>query len=502
MANDAKTEAIVNNAETESMREDNTYMDNIAGDGFSRNDAAADDKFLKGIYDSQANLELDEPDGLWEAIESSLADTPTAAAVTASENKPDGVSANGAAGTVSGNPRNTSGVATAGTTKVSANKTAASRRSWIYPIVSGLPVAAAVALFYFLGGLRSNTDGLRDEYRGDMINDGIAKVSEQDISNSAVAYADDRTDVDRIAVDDRVVAKSAKNNLVADSDIASAKSASSDSRQSSITGNATVSERSKKSRQHEDFTFYDDESERSAKRKVSSSGYRRENFSFAANASSVGGMRYVSNGYAALSNSDIVRQISEFSAMGKEYSQVLLSNNNSEVSTLTKHFQPIRFSVTAAYRFNRVISIESGLSYTCLVSNLSSGSDKGKYTTRQQLHYIGIPLNLRLEMWSIKNFSLYFSAGGMMEKCVAGKSVTKYAVEGQKSSSASSSLSERQLQWSVNGAFGVQYRFNELVGLYVEPGVSYYFNNGSAIENIYKERPLNFNIALGLRFSL
>lgn len=504
------------------MKEDDKYM----------NDSG--DKFLKGIYDSQSDLELDEPEGLWEAIESSLNEDVEVAAAGADS----------------------------GTGKLE-NRQSSSRRRWVISVVGGLSVAAAVALFYFAGGLHGNVDDIsvsplstsqKDifaELHNTPTSDGIsvhnAAASKSYAPNVDGQNADDSNVAHQAAAVLNVAAPQSSLEVVSDTDIQDAAAQAATQESSLVVVSDTdgkdaaslVAPKSYSKQSAEDAVKpSEDESgsgdsvmppknEMAVSKSINEAAYsrsvneiaesRQENwtsdsksenrrdksgFTFSANASSVGGMRSMSNGYAALSNSDVTRQVSEFSAMGKEYSQVLLSNNNNEVSSLTKHYQPIRFSVTAAYRFNRVISVESGLSYTCLVSNLSSGSDKGKYTTRQQLHYIGIPLNLRLEMWNIRNFSIYFSGGGMMEKCVAGKSVTKYAVEGLKDSNASSSLSEKQLQWSVNGAFGAQYRFNELVGLYVEPGVSYYFNNGSAIENIYKERPLNFNIALGLRFSI
>lgn len=37
---------------------------------------------------------------------------------------------------------------------------------------------------------------------------------------------------------------------------------------------------------------------------------------------------------------------------------------------------------------------------------------------------------------------------------------------------------------------------------YVEPGVSRYFDNRSEVENIYKDKPTNFNLNVGLRIYL
>ena len=48
---------------------------------------------------------------------------------------------------------------------------------------------------------------------------------------------------------------------------------------------------------------------------------------------------------------------------------------------------------------------------------------------------------------------------------------------------------------------GVQFSLSPLIGIYLEPGAIYYFDNGSDIETVYSDRPLNFNLNLGIRFS-
>ena len=63
-------------------------------------------------------------------------------------------------------------------------------------------------------------------------------------------------------------------------------------------------------------------------------------------------------------------------------------------------------------------------------------------------------------------------------------------------------ISTKPLQWSLNAAVGAQFNILPQLGLYVEPGGSFYFDDGTTIENIYKEKPLNFSIELGLRVSI
>lgn len=235
---------------------------------------------------------------------------------------------------------------------------------------------------------------------------------------------------------------------------------------------------------------------------------RRRGFSFGLLTSNVAGSRSSVSKYAALYGSTVTKQIHGFSETRADfpdsqgYADVMQSNSSNEVSSTVKNWQPIQVGVSVAYSFTDRLSIESGLTYSCLVSDLSSGTPSGNYDIRQTLHYVGLPLALRYDFLKIKGFSLYASAGGQMEKCVAGKTRTDYFVDGKKVSSENGRIMVEPLQWSVNAYVGAQYSFNRLVGLYIEPGAAYYFRNSSPVNCIYSERPFNFSFRAGLRFSL
>jgi hypothetical protein len=57
-------------------------------------------------------------------------------------------------------------------------------------------------------------------------------------------------------------------------------------------------------------------------------------------------------------------------------------------------------------------------------------------------------------------------------------------------------------QFSLNGAAGAEYRLTDFFCLYAEPGLGYYFKDGSGTPTIYKDHPLNFNLSFGIRFNL
>lgn len=63
-------------------------------------------------------------------------------------------------------------------------------------------------------------------------------------------------------------------------------------------------------------------------------------------------------------------------------------------------------------------------------------------------------------------------------------------------------IDSKPLQMSVNAAFGVQFDVLDNVGIYAEPGVSYYLDDHSSLQTIYKEKPLNFNLNVGVRYTI
>ncbi len=180
-----------------------------------------------------------------------------------------------------------------------------------------------------------------------------------------------------------------------------------------------------------------------------------------------------------------------------------MSNHTREqVYTDVKHHQPVTFGITLRYNFNQRWSVASGLTYTQLSSELRSGSGNYYYDDRQTLHYLGVPLNVAYTTWQNPKIATYLSAGGLVEKNVAGRLASDYYIDNQLETSTRENITSKELQWSVNTAIGIGYQITKNTGLYAEPGIAYYFRNGSEVETIYKDNPLQFNLRLGLRFTL
>lgn len=159
----------------------------------------------------------------------------------------------------------------------------------------------------------------------------------------------------------------------------------------------------------------------------------------------------------------------------------------------TKHHQPISVGMQVGFHLLPKLKLSTGLVYTKVSSDFISGVSDTRTVSTQDLHYMGIPLNLSYSVWEYKGLHTYVTAGG--EGAVNIKNHTETDGEVKESK-------RDKMQWSTNASVGIQYDFIPQLGVYVEPGMKYYFDNGSQIENIFKDKKLNFNIQFGLRLNV
>lgn len=165
-----------------------------------------------------------------------------------------------------------------------------------------------------------------------------------------------------------------------------------------------------------------------------------------------------------------------------------------------KHHQPIKFGISFRYNLKTRWNIQSGLTYSYLVSEFSEEYTHQSEQTKQKLHYIGIPVQVGYQVWKKKRFNGYIALGGQAEKLVSGKATTLCWQNNEYWHSYTKSVSDNHLLFSALASIGAEYHLGHTVSLYAEPSVHYYFKNGSGLENHYTKQPLNFNLTIGLRF--
>ena len=159
-----------------------------------------------------------------------------------------------------------------------------------------------------------------------------------------------------------------------------------------------------------------------------------------------------------------------------------------------KHHAPVSVGLQVAFGIAPRLSLSTGLVYTRTSSDFYPYAPSSSYNVHQVLHYVGIPVGLNYEFWQSGGFHAYLMAGAEADYNV--KNDTEE--EGVKKENAK----RDRVQLSGKASLGAQYDITPKVGLYIEPGAKYYFDNGSHVENTFKDKKLNFNLQFGLRFNL
>lgn len=157
------------------------------------------------------------------------------------------------------------------------------------------------------------------------------------------------------------------------------------------------------------------------------------------------------------------------------------------------HLPPFSVGVSVRKDINRIFGIESGLTYTFLMSKFEMVGNSNQHATSRQ-HYLGIPLNVSANILNTSHWNIYVSAGGMLEKGLQSE-WTQYV--GEKSRTTSSKING--VQWSVNASVGATYKFHKKMGVYLEPKFSYYFDNDQPV-SIRTDKPIIIGVNLGLRY--
>lgn len=179
----------------------------------------------------------------------------------------------------------------------------------------------------------------------------------------------------------------------------------------------------------------------------------------------------------------------------------ILAGSNDKVIEKAEHDLPITFALNISKTLSNQWSIESGLQYTLLRTKrtlTTTSHEHSAHVNRQNIkaHYLGVPLKLRFKILSFDKFSLSSGIGGMVEFPLRGK--VNERIDGGEMQEHNYSL---PMQWSVYGGIGIEYHFTPNIGIYAEPSINYYFKSKSSYPTIRQDKPFEFSLPVGLRFT-
>lgn len=168
---------------------------------------------------------------------------------------------------------------------------------------------------------------------------------------------------------------------------------------------------------------------------------------------------------------------------------------------------PLTIGIGAQYSLNDKWSIGTGINWTLL-----SRSFSGIYTEvepkgfsviksinseiNNDLHYIGIPVNVYYNVLTNRNLKFYAWGGAQAEKGI----VNRFRIQ---SGDGDIFYSEKVkgLQWSTALGLGLEFTLNDHLGLYLDPSARYYFDCDQP-NSVRTQKPYMFNFEAGLRFNL
>ena len=207
---------------------------------------------------------------------------------------------------------------------------------------------------------------------------------------------------------------------------------------------------------------------------------------------------YASNGFAESKNANAVRMAEP---MASRYAMAAESMKRGAPTPVIymagyeereQHRQPFSVGLSMGIPIGERWTLTTGLAYTQLHADFLKIMNKQRLAKEQDLQYVGCPVNINYRFLQTKRLRAYAAAGAQMDVNVKAKSATE-GVETE--------TPKDRPQFSTQAAVGLQFDVMPQVGLYVEPGVKYYFDNGSNVSTFFKDKPCNFNLQVGLRWN-
>jgi len=184
---------------------------------------------------------------------------------------------------------------------------------------------------------------------------------------------------------------------------------------------------------------------------------------------------------------------------------MLTANNTADNVSEMEHDQPVSFGITVSKSLFDDLSVETGLVYTYLSSKARNSGTNFQVQETQYLHYVGVPLNINYNLFSVKKIDVYASVGGMIEKDVYGE--FRRRGEGKSLGLNISSeeeevtkISQANPQISVNAGIGISYPVYHNLKLYGKIGGAYYFDANNEYKTIYSDSKIVMDLSVGLRY--
>ena len=153
------------------------------------------------------------------------------------------------------------------------------------------------------------------------------------------------------------------------------------------------------------------------------------------------------------------------------------------------HHRPITFGLQVGIPVTNALSLVTGLSYTYLHSEFTDIKGYRRTDTSQDLHFIGIPVQMNYQLYNNRHCNIYLGTGGRVDFGVSGKTDTE------------SHLSHLPVNYSLKAAAGLQVRLFKKLNIYAEPTLQYNIPGSTRYKTYYTEHKTMLDLQFGIRFT-
>lgn len=159
----------------------------------------------------------------------------------------------------------------------------------------------------------------------------------------------------------------------------------------------------------------------------------------------------------------------------------------------TSHHIPISLGMQISYPLSERWYLSSGVNYTMLNSDIKTKTAGTSHSYRRRLDYIGIPIDLQIRLTKSAPLQIYLLGGAQTDWNIIAKNNNRHAEHPQ---------AKDRMQLSVHAAIGIQSEITPQMSIYAEPRISYYINNHSGVNTIYKQHPITPGLNIGMRYDI
>jgi RNA polymerase sigma factor (sigma-70 family) len=168
-------------------------------------------------------------------------------------------------------------------------------------------------------------------------------------------------------------------------------------------------------------------------------------------------------------------------------------HQETESTTSVHHLMPISFGVRFSKEFSPSWSIESGLQYNLLRSEITNTSGNWSYVQKVRANYLSIPLAISYNFMQINRINMYVSGGVSLD----------IPVDASLSSDVNNETQSLKYPISISPSvgLGLEYKITHSSMLFVQPTLNYHIMKKSDYPILWQDRPASFELPVGIRIS-